>query len=113
MELRQVRTFEGLRDLRLGTTRAAVRSLLDTGVRMLVKGGVELDSFDSLGFYLYYDQNDELEFIEAFETCEPEYDGVRPLGDDTPSVLNKLAQLGHEPVGDDSGYDSPRLGFGP
>ena len=112
MDLRSVRSFEGLGDLRLGMSRATVRALLDTGFRPFVKGGVELDSYDALGFHLYYDQNEELEFIEAFEPCEPDYDGVRLLGDETPSVLNKLTELGHEPVDDESGYNFPRLGFG-
>jgi hypothetical protein len=112
VDLRSVRPFEGLGDLRLGMTMKTVRALLDTDFRPIVKGGAELDSYDGLGFHLYYDQDGELEFIEAFEPCEPEYDGVRLLGDETRSVLDELTVLGHEPVEDDSGYDFPRLGFG-
>ena len=38
--------------------------------------------------------------------------GSMDPGDETPSVLNKLTELGHEPVDDESGYNFPRLGFG-
>jgi hypothetical protein len=68
--------------------------------------------YDGLGFHLFYDQDDELKFIEAFEPCEPYYDGVRLLGEETRSVLDELTESGHEPVEDGSGYDFPHLGFG-
>ncbi len=71
----------------------------------------EVDSYDELGFHLYYDESDRLEFIEAFEPCDPIFDGVRLLDHNLGAVLGRLGELGHSYRCHDKGYDFEGLGF--
>ncbi len=102
--------FEGLEDLRFGTPRLVVRALLNTDFETFEKGESELDSYDDLGFHLYYDGHDRLEFIEAFEPCDPMFNGVRLLGD-LETVLRRLGELGYRCEYHDEGYHFAGLGF--
>ena len=114
MNLADVVPFEGLGDLRFDTPRAAVRALLATDHRSFQKSPLSrqlTDAYDTLGFHLYYDDEDRLEFIETFPPCDPTYRGIRLLKGSRQRVLQQLADLGHTASHEDEGYNFKQLGL--
>lgn len=114
MALTSIVPFEGLGELRFGTPRSAIHSSLrgsPTAFSKVVGAPTMTDSYDALGLHLYYDDEDKLEFIEAFPPCDPSYSGVRLLADELDQVLSQLAEMGHVPTRGDVGYHFDQLGF--
>jgi hypothetical protein len=110
----EVRPFEGLGDLRFGMSRADVRALLGPEFRSFKKTPLAktlTDAYTQLGLHLYYDDQDRLEFIEAFQPCIPIFRGIELLG--RPEVV--LEQLRKTGVGiprrDSDGNFFDDLGF--
>ncbi len=79
----QVVPFVGMNELKFGMARAQVRAMLPSSFKSFRKGPAafnDTDSYEELGFHLYYDRNDNLEFIEAFSPCDIRFEGMRFLG---------------------------------
>ena len=113
MNIQEVVPFERLGDLRLGMSRTAVRSMLGSNFKSFRKGPDsinETDAYDQLGMHLYYDADDQLEFIEMFPPSDPAYQGVHLLNNSLDQVLQKLAAIGQHYHYDDDGYDFKQLG---
>jgi hypothetical protein len=93
MNLKDVLPFDGLGDLRFGMPRDMVRELLGVAYQSFRKTSSSprlTDAYDGLGFHLYYDTEDRLEFIETFPPCDPTYGGVRLLKGSRRRVLYRL-----------------------
>jgi hypothetical protein len=114
MDLQEIVPYQGLGDLRLGMTRGEVRDLLGPGFRSFRKtpwSAADTDAYDGLGFHLYYDPQDRLEFIETFPPCRPRYRGVELFGARPKALLRRLAAVGCDAVGDGESYDFRECGF--
>ena len=110
----QIHPYVGLGALRFGQRRVDVRKQLGDDYSTFQKApGVdsETDSYDNLGLHLYYDENDCLEFIEAFSPCEVMYENVQLLRPDLKTVLTDLEDLRMTPRYDDQGYFFEDMGF--
>lgn len=115
MNLQDIIPFSGLGDLRFGVSRATVHALLGNNFKSFRKSPYstnDTDAYDELGFHLYYDNDDQLEYIETYPPCNPMYDGVSLFGKDTKALLQELSEMGYYPVDDDEGYNFEQLGFG-
>jgi hypothetical protein len=113
MGRQEVVPYEGLGNIRFGTPRAAIRALLKVDFTSFIKGDdhVPTDAYDTLGMHLYFDEQDCLEFIEAFPPCNPVYRDIRLLSMDVGIVLHALAALGHASVYAEAGYTFADLGI--
>src|SRR5437899_12990923 len=79
----EIRPFEGLGDVRFGMRRGDARALLGQEFRSFKKTPLAdrlTDAYTQFGLHLYYDGQDRLEFVEAFQPCVPIFRGVELLG---------------------------------
>jgi hypothetical protein len=115
MDLQNIIVFQGLGDIRFGMNRDDIRSLLGEEYTTFSRAGnvvPEIDSYDNIGLQLNYDENDKLEFIEAFLPANPIYDNITFLGRQPDAVHQDMISKGMTAIQDDVGYDFPDLGFG-
>ena len=106
--------FEGLGPLRFGMARTEIRTLLPYRYREFAKvigTSQTTDAYDDPGLHLYYDDGNQLEFIEAFEPADPVFEGIHVLSPDRGAVLEQLKGLGYHARYDDGGYFLDNLGF--
>lgn len=105
--------FTSVGILAFGDSRAATREMLASKFSTFRKnaGDSETDSFDDLGLHLYYDEKDELEFVEAFDPAEINLRGVCFLGRDLNAVISDMNLLGFSPTVRDVGVDIERAGI--
>jgi hypothetical protein len=93
----EVTPYIGMGVLRLGTSQTAMREQLGAGFSTFRKSSWSpslTDSYDEFGLHLYYDDDDQLEFIEAFPPCQPTYHGHPPMEPNLAQVLGHLEELG-------------------
>ncbi len=83
--------FVGIGPFRLGMSRLASRDLAGGQFDAFQQN---VDAFDELGIHCHYDPNDLLEFIEVFEPCQPELDGIEILDRHLNTVLRELKRQG-------------------
>ncbi len=115
----EILPFQGLGPLRLSQPRAEIRALLDVAYKTITKGHEKgrrretelIDAYYDLGFHLYYDNDDRLEFIEAFSPCEPIFKGIQFLGRDIDDAVNEMDEAGYDYLEVDTGCDFIELGF--
>ena len=92
-----IEPFVGLGELEFGMSRTETRRLLNTDVVSFRKTPSEIqltDDYSGIGFHLYFDENDNLEFIETFTPCPVEYEGMRFLGIPLEQVLAEANSRG-------------------
>lgn len=96
-----------------GDSREVVRAKLDAEYSTFTKdvGENETDSFDSIGIHLYYDEEEKLEFVEAFNPAEITFRGLRFLGREVSSVTKEMEAIGFKSVVADAGIDFPAAGI--
>jgi hypothetical protein len=110
----QIFPFEGLGDLRFGSGRNSVRSQLLGEPQSFQKApevGTTTDSYDMLGFHLYYDSGDRLDFIEVFPPCDPIFSDIHLLDGQLNDILMRLENKGYKARFDDAAYFFDELGF--
>jgi len=109
----EIHPFKGLGELRFGQERKQVRASLGSDFSVFQKdeGENDSDSYDKLGLHLYYDDQDCLECIEAFEPMSPTIFGVSIVGGRMKEVVEKMKKLGHRPNKIDPGYEFDDLGL--
>jgi hypothetical protein len=97
--------FVAIGELRFGETRQAIRQRLGGNSQSFSKseGENETDAYDELGLHLYFDNEDRLEFVEAFEPAIPTFQGFVLLGRDLDEVEIELSAIGYGSVRDDVG----------
>lgn len=74
-------------------------------------GENQTDSFDEIGLHLYYNNDERLEFVEAFYPADISFRGIRFLGRDVNAVTGDMAALGFACVDADVGVDFPDAGI--
>jgi hypothetical protein len=111
----EITPFKGLGVLRFGMSRQEISILLNQTPQRFKKSFLapnETDSYDTLGFHLYYDNNDLLEFIEAFNPCGVIFRGNRFLNLELSQAITIMENLGFTPILDSEGCDFKDVGFG-
>jgi hypothetical protein len=110
----KITSFRSVGPVSFGQSRALVRSALGEKVRSFRKteGENETDAYDGLGIHLYYDENDRLEFVEAFAAAVIEFQNIRLIGRNAEQVTRDMQSLGYEGVSDEVGYNYDEVGLG-
>lgn len=64
--------------------------------RQFAKGGGQnvVEAYNGAGVHANYDDDGQLELLEAFDQCRPVYAGVQLLGSDAAAVVDGLRGLG-------------------
>ena len=90
-------SFLSMGDLRFGESRRDIRRRLGGKHQAFEKdiGENVTDAYDELGLHLYYDNEDNLEYVEAFAPANPTLDGIEMLGRSSGDVVADLAKAGH------------------
>nr|WP_320010898.1 hypothetical protein [uncultured Desulfobulbus sp.] len=115
MDLQRIVTFIGLGDIRFGMNRSDLREIFQNKYKTFSRDrneDQEIDSYDIFGLQLNFDDQDKLEFIEAFYPSNPMYDGITFIGRQANSIQQEMSNKGFKTIQDDVGYDFPDLGFG-
>ncbi len=95
----EVIPFIGLGEVRFGTSRDKVHMVLNEHCELCQKRGLpgtQTEFCDSLGLFLYYKRNDELERVEALAGSNITYSGVPLVGRPLDELVNDLKTLGIE-----------------
>jgi hypothetical protein len=110
----EVKSYIGVGELRFGDSRLNVRAILGPHYHSFRKapGANETDAYDKLGLHLYYDENDCLEFVEAFAPSSLTFIGISLLGRQMSDVENDLKAIGHYSRRDDVGLQCDSAGIG-
>jgi len=89
--------FLSIGDLRFGEFRENVRSRLGGKHQAFKKAGglSETDAYDDLGFHLYYDTEERLEYVETFSPANATFEGIEMLGRSSEEVVEDLSKAGH------------------
>ena len=103
--------YQSIGPLKLSASRTDVRHTLGDDFKTFKKTVLSnlSDVYD--GVHLYYDNSDNLEFIEAYEPCTPIYEGIKFLRRKTTLVVAALEKLGNEQSYDDGSYLFEGLGI--
>jgi hypothetical protein len=105
--------FVGIGWLRFGQERSETQSLLGEEPETFYKASRALvDEYRGRGLHLYFDQQNRLEFIEAFAPCNPTYEGVPLLGRELESVRRDLEAIGIRCEVDEIGLECAEIGVG-
>jgi hypothetical protein len=96
-----------------GTTRNRIRERLGGGSQAFRKVDCanETDAYDALGLHLYFDDEERLEFVEAFDPASPSFRGTRLLGRDRDEVAAELTAMGYDLTQDSYGLRCDGAGF--
>lgn len=110
----QIESFKSVGPISFGQSRDEIRNLLGSGFRSFKKteGENDTDAYDSLGIHLYYDDDDRVEFVEAFSPADLSINGVSLVGRKTSDAINDLRALGYDSEQDDVGYNYDDIGVG-
>src|ERR1700732_2393896 len=104
----------GVGPLKFGLSRNHVRSFFEFVPSTFRKGPYainETDAYDELSLHLYYDSEDRLRCIMAFESGPIHYHNVVLLKRPLQKIFNDLAALGLTSRYDDEGYWFDDVGF--
>jgi hypothetical protein len=107
----EIRSFESVGDLRFGITREETHKLLGKDFKSFFKGpftNLSTDAYDDLGLQLDFDQNNRVEFVEAWGPANITFNGIMLLGRTPKEVNVKMRAIGHVPrrEGDELQFDS-------
>lgn len=113
MKTWEILPFKSIGILHFGQSRSEVRELLGKGFESFHRGqeSTLTDYYIELGLLLYYDQDNQLEFVEVVRPCNVIFNEISLLGNDIQAVLNNLLAQGYEPMRDETGFKYERLGF--
>jgi hypothetical protein len=105
--------FKSIGVLTFGDSRPVSRQKLTSKFSTFQKadGENETDSFDDLGLHLYYSDEGQLEFVEAFDPAEVVFRGIRFLGRDLNSIMSDMGSLGFSPTKADVGVNFETAGI--
>jgi hypothetical protein len=94
--------FNSVDVLCFGATRTSIRERLGGGYQSFRKvvGANETDVYDALGLHLYFDDDERLEFVEAFDPASPSFRGALLLGRDRDEVAADLTAMGYDLIQD-------------
>jgi hypothetical protein len=96
-----------------GDTRHSIRERLGVHYQSFQKdvGENETDAYDGLGLHLYFDDEDRLEFVEAFEPASPLFRGIMLLSRGRDEFAAEVVAMGQSVTLDDYGLRCDGAGF--
>lgn len=102
----KITPYESVGPVQLGQRRNEIRRQLGPGFTSFAKdvGETETDAYDELGIHLYYDDEDRLELVEAFEPASVSLKGIALLCREFEQVEHDLARQGYKGKPTDVGY---------
>jgi hypothetical protein len=109
----EIRPFESVGALRFGDSRQHVKGKLRRPSFPFQKnvGYSEIEVCNELGLHLYFDSDDCLEFVEAFEPAQVVFRGISFLGRELDSVISDMESLGYRPTESDVGVNFESAGI--
>jgi hypothetical protein len=112
----EIISFESVGDLRFGMAREETHNLLGNEFKPFFKSPnakIATDAYNDLGLHLYFDQDDRLEFVEAWGSAIITFNGIDFLGRTPKEVNADMRAMGHIPQREDDGlqYDSAGIGL--
>ncbi|MBI1879534.1 MAG: hypothetical protein HYR94_15165 [Chloroflexi bacterium] len=105
--------FKQVRNLVFGTKREKVREILGLNFKVFRKNQWEpntTDDYHTLGFHLYYTEQDELEFVEMFPPAVPVFQGIKLQGN-LDDLLKMLHEFDPSPETDGASYTFHDIGI--
>ncbi len=110
----RIKSFQSVGPLEFGQSRNETRTILGSGFQPFNKAGSgnQTDAYPSLGLHIYFDDEDRVEFIEAFSPADIDFNGISLLGKKAAEATNQLRALGYEGEQDDVGYQYESIGIG-
>ena len=108
-----IHPFESVGNLKFGNLRVETQRLLKAKPNSFRKapGENETDAYDDIGLHLYFDAQDRLEFVEAFEPASVSLYGHKLLGRLADDVERDLDAIGLMAEETDVGRRFPRAGI--
>jgi len=101
----QIVPYEGVGELRLGDSRADIRSFLDEDCITLPSWGSarnDIDAYDKACIQLHYDKDDLLVFIEINPPYNPLFREIELMGLPLQSAIKQMQALGYQEKFDDA-----------
>jgi hypothetical protein len=96
--------FRSIGKLSFGDSRQIAREKLASTFSTFEKASeLEVDSFDDIGLHLYYDNEDRLEFVEAFDPAKVVFRGISFLGRDLRAITEDMKAIGFNSTESDVG----------
>lgn len=98
--------YVSLGNIRLGMSRIAARQQLGPDFQSFQKTPdttILTDAYNQLGLHLYYDADDEVEYIEAFEGANLRFQGIELLGRELTDLISEFSAIGFRLLQDDYG----------
>jgi hypothetical protein len=109
----EILPFTSFGSLKFGDPRQVARQKLASPFSTFRKAGsqIDTDAFDDIGLHLYYDTNDCLEFVEAFDPADVDFRGIRFLGRELDAITSDMKALGFSATAADVGIDFNEAGI--
>jgi hypothetical protein len=114
MEAMEIKPFIGIGDIVFGKSRRTIRDNLGSDFTSFKKTSFsvnETDAYDSIGIYLYYDENDCLNFFELFPPFLVTFKGVSFFEHLETTLIQLLKDNDVNLTPNSVGYDAPDFGF--
>ncbi len=89
-----IRPFEGIGQIDFGMARSKVRELLGSEFTTIRNRHRDVDVYDELGVYCYFDSDGTVKFVEAFDASNANYDGLYFFVSKLPAIIERLAAAG-------------------
>jgi len=111
----EIEPFKGVGNLTFGMKRQKIREMLGPSYTTFRKSSFEeantTDAYSVPGLHLYYNERNELEFVEIFPPSEPIFMGVNLLQEDIENSLRKLREYDPDPETDGASYIFHKIGI--
>ena len=72
----------------------------------------QTDAYDKIGVYLFYDENECLEFFELFSPFSVSFRGISIFDQSVINLKEKFKEKGVNLIPNSVGFDVPGFGFG-
>lgn len=111
----EIKPFIGIGDIAFGKSRRNIRENLGSDFTSFKKTSLsvsETDAYDNIGIYLFYDENDCLNFFELFPPFLVSYKGISFFDQSETTLIQLLRGNGVNLAPNSVGYDAPDFGFG-
>ena len=95
----ELNPYHGLGVITFGMPRSEVIKLLgepSDRFRKGVSATILTDEYSTLGMHIYFDVSDLVDYLDVFEPCDIQYEGIQLVGRPPMEVLDELSSLGIE-----------------
>jgi len=111
----EIKPFIGIGEVEFGKPRHTIRGHLGsefTSFKKTPSSLSETDAYDNLGIYLFYDENDCLDFCELYPPFIVTFMGISFFEQSGNLLENVFKEKGINLMANSVGYDAPDFGFG-